>query len=59
MIEIGKPCPRNDRATVSFEIVMTEKERDVLLEEVVSGKAPLTDRSETIKALLGVDPEER
>jgi len=56
-VRIGNECPRNGKATVSVEVVMTEAERNDLLERVTDGETPLDDRVETIEA-LGVAPEE-
>jgi len=57
LVRIGNKSPRSGNATVEFEVVMTEEERDTLLERVTSGETPLNDREATIEA-LGIAPEE-
>lgn len=57
MLRIGNRSPKSGNATVSVKVVMTEEERDALLERVTSGETPLNDREATVEA-LGIAPEE-
>jgi hypothetical protein len=55
MLRIGNRSPKSGNATVSVEVVMTEEERDALLERVTSGETPLNSREATVEA-LGIAP---
>lgn len=56
-IEIGRSCPVNGKATVSVKMVMEDEEREEMLDQIVSGESPATDRDSMLSA-LGLEPAE-
>lgn len=51
LVEIGRKSPRNGKATVGVEVVMTERERERLLTRIVEGETALDDRDQFIEAI--------
>lgn len=56
-IEIGDECSVNGRATVSVEFVMTEDEREQMLQRLVDGRV-VHGRADVIEALGLAEPED-
>jgi hypothetical protein len=56
-IEIGNKCSVNGRATVSVEFVMTEVEREQMLQRLVDGRV-VHGRGDVIEALNLAEPED-
>jgi hypothetical protein len=60
VVKIGKRCPQNGKATVSFEIVMTEEEQREMVDLIRGGEIALDDREDLLDRIgvgchLGAD----
>lgn len=60
VVKMGKRCPKNGKATVSFEIVMTEEEQREMIDLIRDGEIGLDDREELLDRIgvgrhLGAD----
>ena len=55
VVKMGKRCPKNGKATVSFEVVMTEEEQREMIDLFRDGEIVLDDR-EGLLDRIGIRP---